>query len=278
VSLIIKITQNGSSQEYLFSKLGPIVIGSDNRSDLHLDDAHVDPKLLEVKMSGGNIFIKELGSRSQMYLNSVILPFREEVRYHEGDCISLKNTNYQIQISKESHEEIDPPPFFENEFKERINRMNLKIQEKESELKALQENQDKKKDQLTELEEKYHRHITEKSKLEAEVGCLRAQKENFSHELRKNAEKKASEDSQIQELKDYIKNLQNEELNLKEAIIAQNLVLINLKDERNKKVKEVEEQRIFLSGLNLETLNLQDKLQQLKLDHENQEKESSFRS
>ncbi|MBA2404124.1 MAG: FHA domain-containing protein, partial [Bdellovibrionales bacterium] len=87
MSLIIKITQNGSSQEYIFNKLGPIIIGSDSRCDLHMDDSHIEPKILEVKVSGGNIYVKELGAKSQIYLNSKILPYREEIRYNENESI-----------------------------------------------------------------------------------------------------------------------------------------------------------------------------------------------
>ena len=92
MSLIIKIGQNGSSKEYLFDSLGPITIGSDQRCDLWLDDPRLEPKFLEIKVSGGIVFIKEIGARSQIYLDSVILPYRQEVPYHEGGCISFKDS------------------------------------------------------------------------------------------------------------------------------------------------------------------------------------------
>ena len=272
-SLIVKITQNGSSQEYLFNKLGPIIVGSDSRSDLRLDDSHIEPKLLEIKVSGGNIFIKELGARSRMLLDSVILPFREEVRYHEGACITLTDTNYQIHISKVQGEVIEPPPFFEGEFKERLDRMNLKIREKESELKSLDESQEKKKHQLMDIEDKYHKHANEKSKLEVEVSSLKTQKDVLSTEIRKSTEKRADEEGKIFELRDFVKRLETEERNLKETIIAQNMVLTNLKDEREKKSKEVDQQRILLANLQLDTSQMETQLQDLTLEHQNQEKE-----
>lgn len=274
-SLIIKITQNGASQEYLFSKPGPILIGSDKRCDLWMDDAKIEPKLLEVKLSGGNIFIKEIGARGEIYLDSTILPFREETKYKEGSCISLRNTNYQIHIQKvQGHGEIvEPPPFFEGEFKERLDRMNLKIRERENELKVLDQHQEKKKLQLVDLEEKYHKNAHEKSKLEVEVTSLRTQKDTLSHDIRRKTEKSQDEEEKIVQLRDFVKRLETEEKNLKDTIIAQNLVLTNLKDEREKKSKEVDQQRILLASLKLDTTQAEEQLKELNLVHENQEKE-----
>lgn len=273
-SLIIKVTQNGSSQEYLFNKPGPIIIGSDKRSDLLLDDPHVEAKLLEIKVSGGNIFIKEIGARGEIYLDSAILPYREETRYREGSCISIKNLNYQIHIQKVAQGEIvEPPPFFEGEFKERLERMNFKIREKETELKHLDVVEEKKKSQIVDLEDKYHKHVGEKSKLEIELSALKTQKDHITHELRKKTDKNHDEEEKIIQLRDFVKRLENEERNLKDTIVAQNLVLTNLKDEREKKSKEVDGQRQLLASLHLDTTQVQDQLRELNLEHENQEKE-----
>lgn len=272
-SIIIKITQNGSSQEYLFNKLGPIIIGSDKRCDLVLEDAHIESKVLEVKISGGNIFVKEIGARAQIYLDAVILPFREETRYHEGSSITLKNTSYQIQILKKQEDLIEPPPFFEGEFKERLDRMNLKIRERESELKALDASQEKKKLQLLDIEDKYHRNANEKSKLEVEVGALKTQKDILNHEIRKNSDKNRDEEEKIIQLREFVKRLENEERGLKDTIVAQSLVLTNLKDEREKKSKELDQQRVQLANLQLDTNQLEEQIKELAVQHENQEKE-----
>jgi predicted nucleic acid-binding Zn-ribbon protein len=274
VSLIIKISQNGSSQEYLFNKLGPIIIGSDKRCDLHIDDPHLEPKVLEVKVSGGNIFIKEVGARAQIYLDSVILPYREETRYREGDVITLKDTHYQIAIQKvNSTEAIEPPPFFEGEFKERLDRMNFKIREKESELKHLDEKEEKKKSQLVDLEDKYHRNANEKSRLEVEVNSLKTQKETLSHDVRKTVEKNQDTEDKIIQLKDFVKRLEAEERTLKETIVAQNLVLATLKDEREKKSKDVDGQRILLANLELDTMKAEQELKNIREEFDGQEKD-----
>lgn len=275
MSLIIKISRNGSSQEYLFGKLGPILIGSDSRCDLHLDDPKLEGKVLEVKLSGGNIFVKEVGARSQIFKDSVILPFREDVRYHEGETIALKNTNYQITIQKGSALEaaIEPPPFFENDFRERIEKMNFRIREKEVELKNLDQKEEKKKSQISEIEEKYHRQVSEKGRLDVEVNTLKTQKEVLTHDLRKKTEKQIDTEDKINELKDFVYKLENEEKELKETIIAQNLILANLKDEREKRIKEVEDQRILLANLELDKLKAEDEVKNLKVEFEIQENE-----
>lgn len=274
MSLIIKISLNGSSQEYLFNKPGPIIIGSDERCDLYLEDLQIDPKLLEVKISGGNIFIKEIGGRARMYLNSVILPFREETRYREGDSITLKDTNYQISILKVAGaDSLEPPPFFESDFKERLERMDLKIKEKETELKKLDHKEEKKKVQLLEIEDKYHRQAHEKGRLEVEVGHLKSQKEVVTHELRQNKARNQDTEDKILQLKDFVQRLENDEKNLKETIVSQTLVLANLKDEREKKSRDVEQQRILLAGLELDTLKAGEELKNLKEEFESQEQE-----
>lgn len=274
MSLIIKITQNGSSQEYLFNKLGPIIIGSDPRCDLHIDDQHLEPKLLEVKVSGGNIFIKEIGARAQIYMDAVILPYREEIRYREGDFITLKNTHYQISIHKGiGAEAIEPPPFFDGEFKERLERMNFKIREKEGELRHLDEREEKKKVQIIDLEDRYHRHANEKSRLEVEVNSLKTQKETLGADIRTTLAKNQDTEDKIIQLKDFVKRLELEERTLKDTIVAQTLVLTNLKDEREKKSKDVDRQRIMLANLEIDTLKAQEDLKGLKEEFDSQEKE-----
>lgn len=279
MSLKIKISRNGLSNEYLFNKLGPILIGSDERCDLRLEDACIEPKMLEVKVSGGNIFIKEIGARSQIYLDSVILPFREEVRYVEGSSITLKDTNYQITIlKKDSDAFAEPPPFFEGEFRERLDRMNFKIREKETELKHLSEKEDKKKTQIGDLEDRYHRFAREKGKLEVEVDTLKTQKETLSTEIRKAVSKNHDVEDKIVQLKDFVKRLEEEERNLKDTIVAQNMVLVNLKEEREKKTKDVDRQRILLANLELDTLKAREELSGLKAEFENQEQEIQVES
>jgi hypothetical protein len=274
VSLKIKISQNGTSQEYLFNKLGPILIGSDPRCDLHIDDSSIDTKLLEVKISGGNIFIKEVGARSLIYLESVILPFREEIRYHEGDSLTLKDSDISISIQKlTTSDGIEPPPFFDGEFKERLERMDYKIREKEIELKNLDEKEEKKKVLLGELEDKYHRNASEKSRLEVEVTSLKSQKDTLSHEIRKTMEKNQDTEEKISQLKDFVHKLESEERSFKDTIIAQNLVLSNLKEEREKKSKDVDKQRILLANLELDTLKAEEELKTLRMEFEDQEKE-----
>ena len=273
MSLIIKIGQNGSSKEYLFDSLGPIIIGSDQRCDLWLDDPRLEPKFLEIKVSGGIVFIKEIGARSQIYLDSVILPYRQEVPYHEGECISFKDSNYQIHILKTSTDASEPPPFLLGDFKERLDQVNAKIHEKESDLKHLIHNHEKKNTQLAALEGRYQKYCIDKSRLEVEVNSLESQKEVILLDLRRSKDQKEHEEGKVIELRDYVKRLENEERALKETIIAQNMVLNNIKEEKLNKDKEVDLQRALLVNLQLDTTHLHEKMENLTLEQINQEQE-----
>ena len=190
-SLIIKVSRNGQSQEYLFSSLGPIVIGANEKCDLHLPD--VEGRLLEVKISGGNIFIKDLG-QTQMYLNSRILPHREEVRYHSGEAITIQNSQYQLSIAQSENDQADPPPFFENEFRERLEKMQFKIKEKESELKSLIHQEGKRRHDLDEILKSFRSESQEKGKLSAEVEGLRTRKEQLADEIKDQHQKSQDEE------------------------------------------------------------------------------------
>ena len=230
-SLIIKVSHDGQSQEYLFSSLGPIILGSEEKCDLHIPD--VVGKVLEVKISGGNIFIKGIGPSHQMYLNSVILPAREEVRYHEGEAITIQNSRYQISIAKAEKDQEDPPPFFEAEFKDRLEKMNFEIREKESELKTLTHEEGKKRHDLDELLKSFQKESAQKGKLSAEVEGLRSQKDQLAQELRTNHQKFQDEEEKVRDLRDYVKRLEGDERQLKDNIVAQSNVLRNLRDERD---------------------------------------------
>jgi hypothetical protein len=268
-SLIIKVSREGQSQEYLFSSPGPILVGSGEKCDLHLPD--VEGKLLEVRISGGNIFIKDLGSEHQMFLNSLILPHREDVRYHEGEAITIENSRYQISITQAQKNHEDPPPFFETEFKERLEKMNFKIKEKETELKSLTHEEGKKRHGLDELLKTFQKESQQKGKLSAEVEGLRSQKEQLTHELRSHHQKYQDEEGRVQGLRDYVKRLENDERQLKENIVSQNLVLRNLRDERDARSLEVENQRSQLAGLELEARKREEELLELAREFEDQE-------
>ncbi len=270
-SLIIKVSRDGQSQEYLFSSLGPILVGSDQKCDLCLPD--VEGKLLEVKISGGNVFIKDLGSVHQMYMSSLILPHREEVRYRDGEAISIQNSRYQISISHPEKELEDPPPFFESEFKERLEKMNFRIREKESELKTLKHEEGKKRQDLDEILKSFQKESQQKGKLSAEVQGLRSQKEQLSVEMKSHHQKFQDEEGKIRDLRDYVKRLEGDERILKENIVSQNLVLRTLKDEREVRAQEVDKQRQKLAELELESRKREEELMELAREFEDQEKE-----
>ena len=273
-SLIIKVSKDGNSQDYLFNKPGPIIIGSDKKSDLWLDDQALEGKVLEIKLSGGNIFIKEVGSRGEILLDSNILPFRQETRYQDGSVISFTKVGHTIQIEQsKDFDSFGPPPFFDEEYKDHLARMNQNIRIKENDLRTLSQEYDLRKNQLEEMEARFHRSTKERNELELIIDNLKNQKESITKELRQKVQKNVDEEEKISQLKNYIAGISGEERKIKDTIVAQNLILANLKDEREKKSKEIDEQRNLLFSLKIDINKLQDKLCELHLTHENQTQE-----
>ena len=269
-SIVIKISHNGLSKEYLFNKLGPILIGSDERCDVRIDDPSIEAKVLELKLSGGNIFVKSVSTRTEIQMDSVVLPSRQETRLNEHSTLALLGVDYKISVQKNVSDIIEPPPFFEDDFKSRLSSLTLRISEREKELRSLDSSQDKKKLQLVELEDKYHQHAREKNRLEIEVTTLRTQKEMLSQEIRKTKEAGNDEQDRIGQLKDFLKKLENEERHLKDTIVAENLVLKNLKDEKEKRFKEIEEQRHALHAIELDKSKMEQQFKQLALESDGQ--------
>lgn len=272
-SLLIRVTHSENSQEYKFNKLGPIYIGSNSECDLYLNDSAVPAKLLEVRLSAGKIFVKEIGARSQVYLNNIVMPHLENCHYREGERLSYKEGNYTIQIYALQEDELSPPPFFENEFHERLQVMNLRIQEKENEIRTLSEQQNRKKEQLEIIEVKHDRHAVEKSRLEVEISALRTQKENLTLELRQSIQKSQDEQERFKNFSDHIKTLENEENVLRETIVSQNFILSDLKQQQNVKNKEISEQQSILADLEQQTRRKDQDLKKINHDYELQNKE-----
>ncbi len=183
MSLIIKIAQNGSSQEYLFNRPGPISVGADPHCDLPLTDEALSPRLLEIKRRGSDLFIRALGQASGTFLDGVVLPNREEVRYLEGAVISVRNQSFQITIAMVVEEGTEPPPFFETEFKERIERLNFQLRDREAQLRKLTQSEDRKKHQLGEVEARQLKVSAQQVRLEADVERLKRERSLLLLEL-----------------------------------------------------------------------------------------------
>ncbi|MFA6237514.1 MAG: hypothetical protein WC635_09330 [Bacteriovorax sp.] len=273
-SLLIKVTNNGVSKEYLLNTPGPVIVGSDKQCDVWIDDEQIEQRLLEIKLSAGQIIVKDIGFKSEININSIIPAFKQESQYREGDCINVKNTYYQIYIYKAPADTGEPPPFFENEFKERLARMDQKIREKELYLKELEGEGKKKHELILEMENKFQKESHEKNRLELELGSLRAEKENLTYDIRKSAEQKESDQQKSLQAADFIRQLQDEERTVKDKIDAHKQLLMKLKNERENKSLEVDQQRILLANLQLDAKRVKDELSELNSKHELQEKEN----
>lgn len=263
MSFIIKVTQNGSSREYLFNRPGPIVVGSDSACDLVLEDAHMEPKLLEVKLSGERLVIKELGRRAELYLSGLVLPYREETPYKEGEILTLQNLGYQIQIRRVAEEEV-PPPFSENDFKQRLERMSDEFRHREKELKRIVGQAEKKELRLRDLDDRCQSLVSEKNRLSGEVTLLKSSKTHIEGELKdRDKEYKSIADKEAL-LKGHIERLELEERTLKEKILTTNQSLSRLLEEREAKSKEMDRERLQLSELKASEVQLGSRLSDLK--------------
>lgn len=271
MSIIIRISRDGEGQDYLFGGPGPVVIGGGEKCDLELPGTQ--GKLLEIKVSGGNIFVKNLAQDRNLYLSSRVLPRREEIRYQEGETLTLQDSSYHLTISRSRDFSEDPPPFFETEFKDRLEKMNFRIKEKESELRSLTHEEGKKRHDLNDLLRNFHKESQVRGKLSAEVEGLKAQKDILGESIRQGQQKTQEEEDKVRELRDYVKRLETDERQLKDNIVAQGLILRNLREERDTRSSEVEVQRRHLAELELEARKREDELITLAREYEDQERE-----
>lgn len=259
------------SREYIFDKLGPVVIGSDEKCDLVLNDTQIERRLLEVKVSAGQILIKELGAKAEIYLDSVILPFRLETPYHEGSCITLKNTNYQVYIHK--NEAVEPPPFFTDEFKTKLDDLGHRIKEKQNELSEIYREIDKGKGEILSIERSAHVLRVDRDKMDREVNLLQKDREFLDKEMKRSVDKNKEEQDKAKGLSDKIEHLQLENLEIQNSINKRRNFFDKLKTEVDEKIKDVSVHEGRLSALKLEINKSQEMVQGLIFEREEREKE-----
>ncbi len=274
-SLIIKVSLEGTSREYIFSKPGPIIIGSDRSCDLCLKDTKIEGKLLEVKVNAGKITLKRVSGSGDVFLDSVILPPREETPYIEGKIVSLKHSNYQIYIFNAKNESADPPPFINEEFNQRLDVLEDKVTHKENELKEIEEQSYKKSQTIKDLEEKYQRNLSKRNKLELEIDALQFKKDELAAEFKKKQSLAQSEETRVEFLKDHLYKLDKESIGLNETILRQNLALDKLKSELEARHIEIDQQKSLLTELQIEARKCQDEIKAHARDKEQKEKETA---
>lgn len=263
-SLIIKVSYKGMSQEFLFNRPGPISIGQDGNCDLCLKEYPIGKNAFELKLSGEKIFIKEVGALNKASLNSVLIPRDEEILYKEGSNLSFGNVVFHIKRANESSSDIEPPPFSLEESKDRLKKIEVQIRESRSLVTRLSESKEKKRNELLKIEEDLKFGQKEKNKLELEVGSLLTRKDLLVREINEIQENSIKESEGISKLQEFIKRLQLEERDLKEAISSQTILLTNLKDDREKKSKEIDKKRNELINLETEEVKLKRTLKELE--------------
>jgi hypothetical protein len=251
-SLIIKVTKDGSSREYLFNKLGPILIGTEENSDIRIQDDQLEGKILEVKLSSDNIFIKELALKAEVFLDTVILPYREETPYKQGQTISLAQSHYQIQVFKGGEEALEPPPFFTDEFKLQLEELKRKIKDKEDQLRLAERQLEKKRSSIEDVDAGIRVQLNEKNKRELEIDFLKKRQYEINQELDKKRDQINQEQNALNVLKEHVSKLNHEDQALSENILRHESTLFRMKGDIERSHLEIKDFRQKLAGLELE--------------------------
>lgn len=274
-SLIIKVSKDGSSREYIFSKLGPIVLGSDEKCDIRLEDT--EPKLLEVKLSTGSIFVKELGVREQMFLDNVIIPFREEIPYQLGKSITMANSRYQIQILK-GEEASDPPPFFTEDYKRVLEDLKKKIKEKEEVLALSEKTLEKRRLSMESMDSFIRTKMAERNKREIEVEFLNQKLNEITHELAKKHVLIDEENNNLKLAHEHMEQLKEEDRHLNQTVHQNESNLQRIKGDIDRFQLELKEQKETLASLHYEEKKAQNALAELKRESSEAERQTAAES
>lgn len=267
--LKVKISQNGSSREYFFNQNGPIIVGSGHDCHLQLEDTSLESRLLEIKVNEKNILLKSLGKKNLLTLNTAIFPHDQDVPYLHGDSIGVLNSTYQILIHYEdldSHnlESPTPPPFFENEFQERLERMNQKIGEKENELKELLIAEKEKNESMAHLRRQKESLLVEKHENLLELNSLKKKLSEAQGEIEKNKKINADEKEKILHFEAVRKDLENKETNLRNQISSREMALHLLDEKKDKANEEINRQNELLTQVSQEISSTKEILFHLK--------------
>lgn len=272
MSFKLKLSKDGNTKEFQSNSFGPIFLGLDDSGEYCFNNINAN-NILEIKLSQGETFIKCIHPVHEVYLNSVSIGQNDFINYYKNGCITFAGHNIQIYLENLHEVDKTPPPFFEDEFQERLIRMDKNIAEKEKAIKELDQTRDKKQAQLSELENKVQKHLLEKNKLDIELSSLIIQKNNLNKEILGQTKATKDEEDKIKRLQKTLTQLQYEERNLKEKIDANNIALEKLKYDKEFKSQEVEDQRILSAELSSEVIKLKDTLNNLTNIITNQENE-----
>ncbi len=273
MSLIIKLSQNGTSKDFLFGRLGAITIGADPTCDLPLAGEALPLKLLEIKQKGTGITVRTFGESASVFLGGIILPLREEVRYPEGAAITVLNQSFQLSMARVLDDGAEPPPFFETEFKERIERLNSQLRDRETQLRKLTQAEEKKRQLIGDAEALQLKSSVQQLRLEADLEQLKKERAGLVQELKRTSSENSEITDRMEQLRDFVRRLEVEEIELKNNIGAQNLALATLRDERDKTNRAIEDQRALLAALELETLQARESLAGLRTETSEQRRE-----
>jgi hypothetical protein len=256
VSITIKVIQSTSSQEYIFEKSGPILIGSDEKCDVFIANPLLARRVLEIRLDQGVLSVKNMGGKRAVSMGAKLLPRLEEITYLDGHQITLEDLDYKFELTYVGKEALDPPPFFQEEFKARMELMDEKVLVKEKELRSLEKIESQKKSQAQAIDERMSRNNLEKINLELETEVLKTRKSNLASEIKAFTQKNQDESEKIEALRDHLERLKLEEGLIKDKIVAHNMIFSNLRIEKERRGEETQKVTEELARLQIEANRL----------------------
>ncbi len=217
-SIIVKIHQEGDTDEYVFQGLGPVKIGHADSCDLRLHDETLPNEILEVKFSGGLIQIHVLCSNFNVLVNDSIVPPLKPHHLKKGDVVYMQNQNVHFSFDFIDDEAIAPPPYSTDDFQNRLESLGQTIKTKELELTRLQNIEREKEQDLLSKEALIQDRMSVLRNVQNDINLLLSKKEMVAQSLSQQQVNTEEESFKIQQIQDRMTLLGRDEANLIEQI------------------------------------------------------------
>lgn len=258
-SLKIIVSQDDSSQEYVFHHSGPITLGNSEGCDVRLNSEEIQGKLLQVKIIAGRIYVREVSNRGNVVLDKVALPYMREVAYAEGKSIAIANTRYQIHFTLDEAFSHEPPVFIAD-----MDRM-LKV--RENELKKIETIHEIKANSLEDTEQKIHQLHLEKNSLEIESAGLKGRKEELEIEINRKKQKVSEEEVKHTRLQEQVVSASREIANLERGISEKRMALDGISREYDSRINQVVGKKDEINALDHQKGSVEESIIDLKHEY-----------
>ncbi len=258
-SIKIIVSQDDSSQEYVFHHSGPITLGNSEGCDVRLNSEEIQGKLLQVKIIAGRIFVREVSNRGNVILDKVALPYMREVAYAEGKGISIANTRIQIHFSLDDAFSHEPPVFIAD--------MDRMLKARENEIKKIETIQEMKANTLEDTEQKIHQLHLEKNSLEIESAGLKGRKDELEIEINRKKQKLSEEEVKHTRLQEQVTSFSREIALLERSISEKRMALDSVSKEYDSKLSQVIGRKDEINALHHEKNLVEESIVDLKHEY-----------